>query len=260
MSIGLATSRTAFVELRSPVDSDAEARTSPLSPIAEVNSADTSEGKNFLSDLSEPSIRAINEIVHVRRRPKGAFMFFEGDAAHGVYILYEGRANILTANTEGKTLILKTALPGDVLGLNSVLAGTSHAVTVEVVQSCRFAFIAREDFLKFVKEHSDACLYFAQHLGRDCHSAYEVIRSTADPVPKRLARFLMAHCANARTSDGIFRATVALTRAAIAQRIGCTRETVSRTLSDFKRRRVAELVGTALLVHNRAALESLAAN
>lgn len=123
MSIGLATSRTAFVELRSPVDSDAEARTSPLSPIAEVNSADTSEGKNFLLDLSEPSIRAINEIVHVRRRPKGAFMFFEGDAAHGVYILYEGRANVLTANTEGKTLILKTALPGDVLGLNSVLAG-----------------------------------------------------------------------------------------------------------------------------------------
>lgn len=260
MSIGLATSRTAFVELRSPVDLHAKARTSPLSPIAEVDSTDTSEGNNFFSHLSEPSIRAINEIVHVRRRPKGAIMFFEGDAAHGVYILYEGRANVLTANTEGKTLILKTALPGDVLGLNSVLAGKSHAVTVEVVQSCRFAFIAREDFLKFVKEHSDACLYFAQHLGRDCHSAYGVIRSQGDPVPKRLARFLMAYCANARVRDGIFRATVALTRGAIAQRIGCTRETVSRTLSDFKRRRVAELVGTALLVHNRAALESLAAN
>lgn len=260
MSIGFATSRTAFVELRFPVGSDAKARTSPVSPTAEMDPTGTPEDNNFFSDLSEPSIRAINEIVHVRRRPKGAIMFFEGDAAHGVYILYEGRANVLTANTEGKILILKTALPGDVLGLNSVLAGTSHAVTVEIVQSCRFAFIAREDFLKFVKEHSDACLYFAQHLGRDCHSAYDVIRSAGDPVPKRLARFLMASCANARVRDGIFRATVALTRGAIAQRIGCTRETVSRTLSDFKRRRVAELAGTALLVHDRAALESLAAN
>ena len=260
MSIGLATSRAACVNFRSLVDSDAKARTSPLLPIAVVDSTDTSEGNIFFSDLSERSIRAINEIVHVRRRPKGAIMFFEGDPAHGVYILYEGRANIFTANPEGKTLILKTALPGDVLGLNSVLAGTSHVVTVEVVQSCRFAFIAREDFLKFVKEHGDACLFFAQHLGRDCHSAYEVIRSTGDPVPKRLARFLMEYYANAHVRDGIFRATVALTRTAIAQRIGCTRETVSRTLSDFKRRRVAEFVGTALLVHDRAALESLAAN
>lgn len=260
MSIGLATSRTAFVELRSPVGSGPEARTSPLSPNAEVNSTDTSGGNKFLSELLEPSIRGIDEIAHLRRRPKGTFMFFEGDVAHGVYILYEGRANVLTGTAEGKTLILKTAQPGDILGLNSVFAGTSHAVTVEVVQSCRFAFIARKDFLRFVKEHSDACLYFAQHLGRDCHSAYDVIRSTGITVPKRLARFLIACCANGRMRDGIFRATVALTRGAIAQRIGCTRETASRTLSDFKRRGVAELVGTALLVHDRDALESLAAN
>jgi len=260
MSIGLATSRAACVDFLSPEDSNATARISALLPIAVVDSTDTSDRNSFFSGLSERSTRAINEIAHVRRRPKGAIMFFEGDAAQGVYILYEGRANVLTANAGGKILILKTAVPGDVLGLDSVLAGTSHVVTVEVVQSCRFAFIAREDFLKFVKEHGDACLYFAQHLGRDCHSAYDVIRSTGEPVPKRLARFLIAYCANAHVRDGIFRATVALTRGAIGQRIGCTRETVSRTLSDFKRRRVAELVGTALLVHDRAALESLAAN
>lgn len=260
MSTGLATFGTTFLDLRSPLDSRAKARPSPILPVTGLNSTEVSEGNSFFSGLSEPSIRAINEIAHVRRRPKGAIMFFEGDAAHGVYILYEGLANVLTGYTEGKTLILKTALPGDVLGLTSVLAGTSHAVTVEVVQSCRFAFIARQDFLGLVKEHSDACLYFAQHLGRDCHFAYDVIRSTGDPVPKRLARFLMTCCANARVFDGILHATVALTRGAIAQRIGCTRETVSRTLSDFKRRRVAELVGTALVVHDRAALESLAAN
>jgi CRP-like cAMP-binding protein len=43
-------------------------------------------------------------------------MFLEGDTARGVYLLYEGRANILTANAEGRTLILRIALPGDVFG------------------------------------------------------------------------------------------------------------------------------------------------
>jgi CRP/FNR family transcriptional regulator len=238
------------------MDSGGNLDASQVSP-AVIDSNAEPIGQNFLPGLSEPSIRAINQISHVRKRPKGTILFFEGDTASGVYVLFEGRANVLTANTEGKTMIFRVALPGDVLGLNSVLAGTSQAVTVETLQACRFAFIASEDFLKFVKEHIDACLYFAQRLGRDCHSAYDVIRSMCNPVSTRLARFLISCCAKGHENEGTVRACVALTHKTIAQRIGCSRETVSRTLSDFKRKGVAELVGTTLLVHDPTALECL---
>lgn len=217
------------------------------------------KGNNFFPNMSETWIRAMDAIRHIAGYPKDAVVFLEGDRARGIYMLYEGRANVFTANFDGKTLVLKTALPGDILGLNSVLAGTPHDVTLETVQPCRFAFVAREDLLKFLAEHGDACLYFAQYLSRDCHSAYDVIRWTGNSAPKRLARFLIDCCANGHMSGGIVRATVALTHEAIAQRIGCSRETVCRALSDLKRRRVAELVGIALRVHDRAALESLAA-
>jgi CRP/FNR family cyclic AMP-dependent transcriptional regulator len=257
MSIGLVTSETRCVDFPPTIDSKAKGRAGDGLPVVDPGSSETPKGNSFFSNLSAPSVRAINEIAHIGRRPEGTIIFFEGDTARGVYILYEGRANVLTANIEGKTLILKTALPGDVLGLSSVLAGTSHEVTVETVRPSQFAFVAREDFLKFLKEHSDAFLYFAQHLGRDCHSAYDLIRSMGDPVSKRLARFLMACSANGHVNDGIVRAKLFLTHEAIAQRIGCSRETVSRTLSDFKRKRVAELVGTTLLVHDRTALERL---
>jgi CRP/FNR family cyclic AMP-dependent transcriptional regulator len=229
-------------------------------PLADLGPAHKPKIDSFFSNLSDTSIRAMDEIRHIVSYSNDTIIFLEGDAAHGVYLLYEGCANVFTANLDGKTLVLKTALPGDVLGLNSVLTGTPHDVTAETVQPCRFAFVARKDFLKFVMQHGDACLYFAQYLSRDCHSAYDAIRSTRNPVPKRLARFLVAHCANGRISEGIVRATVALTHEAIAQRIGCSRETVCRTLSDLKRKRVAELVGTTLKVHDRATLESLAAS
>jgi CRP/FNR family transcriptional regulator len=155
---------------------------------------------------------------------------------------------------------LRVAQPGDVLGLNSVLAGTSYAITVETLQPCRFTFIAREEFLKLIQEHGDACLYFAQRLGQDCQSAYDVIRSIASPVETRLARFLVSCCSNECAEEGIVRVKFSLTKEAIGQRIGCTRETVSRMLSSFRRRGVAELVGTTLLVYNRAALQSLSAS
>ena len=256
MSIGLATSQTGFLDFRPLMDSGSRRDASQLSPVVVDPKADP-KSQNFLPGLSEPSMRAITQISHVRRRPKGTILFFEGEAANGVYVLFEGRANVLTGNTGGKTLILRVALPGDVLGLNSVLAGTAHAVTVETLQACRFAFIASEDFLKFVKEHSDACLYFAQRLGRDCHSAYEVIRSMCNPVSARLARFLISCCAKGHENGGTVRANILLTHETIAQRIGCSRETVCRTLNDFKRKGLAELVGTTLLVHDPAALECL---
>lgn len=256
MSIGIATTEKRFVEFCRRIDSDAEPHVSHASPASE---RDTAIGNSFFPGLSEPSIQAISRIAHVRRRPKGAIVFLEEDAARGVFLLHEGRATVQTSIGDGRNLVLRVAQPGDVLGLNSVLAGTSHTVTVETLQPCRFTFIAREDLLKLIEEHSDACLYFAQRLGQDCQSAYDVIRSMASPVPTRLARFLVSCCGSERLEEGIVRVKLSLTREAIAQRIGCTRETVSRTLSIFKRRGVAELVGTTLLVHNRTALQNLSA-
>jgi CRP/FNR family transcriptional regulator, cyclic AMP receptor protein len=259
MSVGLVTSETQALDFHPAMDPEAKSCAVETGPIADLGSIVKLKSNGFFSSLSEPSIRTINQIAQFGRHPADTIIYFEGDMARGVYILYEGRAEVLTTNTDGKTRILKIALPGDVLGLNSVLAGTSHEVTVKTTHPCQFAFIARGAFLKFVKEQGDACLYFAQHLSRDCHAAYDVIRSMGTTVEKRLARFLMSCCANGCVNEGIVQAKLVLTHEAISQRIGCSRETVSRVLSDFKRRRVAELDGTALLVYDRAVLQSLSA-
>ena len=106
------------------MDPEAKSRAVDRRPIADLGSIAKLKGNGFSSSLSEPSIRTINQIVQFGRHPTDTIIFFEGDIARGVYILYEGHAELLTANTDGKTRILKNALPGDVLGLNSELAGT----------------------------------------------------------------------------------------------------------------------------------------
>jgi CRP/FNR family cyclic AMP-dependent transcriptional regulator len=216
---------------------------------------------NFFCGVSPATMKALDQIKHTSSYPEGAVIFMEGEAARGVYLLCQGRAKLLTANSEGKTLILKIAQPGEVLGLSAVVAGNPHEFTVETLQPSQLAFIGREEFQKFVKEHGDACLHITQHLSRDCRSAYEVIRSIglSQSVSERLARFLLEWSADGRMSDGVFRVKLTLTHEEMAQLIGCSRETVSRILSEFKKRRMVELNGATLLVRNKAALESLAA-
>jgi CRP/FNR family transcriptional regulator len=217
-------------------------------------------GGSFFCALSQPSMKALDDMKHVASYPEGSMVFMEGQAARGVYIVCQGRAKLMSTSSDGKTLILKIVQPGEVLGMQSVVAGRPHEFTVETLQPCQLAFIRADDFLRFVKEHGDACLQAAQHISRDCQSAYEVIRSIglSHSVSEKLARLLLQWSTDAPVKDGTIRVKLALTHEELAQLIGSTRETVTRTLSEFKKRRVAELRGSTLLILNPAALESVA--
>ena len=80
------------------------------------NGSDQKPCGSFLKDL-----RGLESIKTSSIYPRGAVLFAEGQRPRGVYILCDGRAKISVASAEGKTLVLKIAGPGDVLGLNSVL-------------------------------------------------------------------------------------------------------------------------------------------
>ncbi|HET7109073.1 MAG TPA: Crp/Fnr family transcriptional regulator [Candidatus Acidoferrum sp.] len=216
---------------------------------------------NFFCRLPEQGMREWDRIKHVTSFPEGALLFMEGEVARGVHILCQGRVKLLTTNADGKTFILKIAQAGQVFGLNSIVTGRPHEVTVETMQPCQVAYVSKEDFLRFIKDDGEACLRVVQQLGQECHSAYEVIRSLglASSVSEKLAKFLVGWSAEGRHSDGAIRVKLALTHEELAQLIGCSRESVTRTLSEFKRQRLVELNGSTLLVWNKAGLEMIAA-
>jgi CRP/FNR family transcriptional regulator, cyclic AMP receptor protein len=214
---------------------------------------------SFFSGLAEETLEELNYIKHTSSYPEGAVVLMEGQAARGVYIVCQGRVKLMTTNADGKTLIVKIAQPGEVLGLQSVVTGDPYELTVETLQPSQLAFIARDQFLKFLRKHADACLRATQHLSSDCHSAYEVIRSIGlcHSVAGKLARLLKQWSSETRTSNGVVRMKMALTHEELAQLIGSSRETVTRILGDFRRRGVVELNGATLTIKNHAALEAL---
>lgn len=218
-------------------------------------------GGSFFCSLTGPSLEALNHIKHVSSYPEGALVFMEGQAARGVYILCQGRVKMLTTNRDGKTLILKIAQAGEVLGAHSVVTGKPHELTVETLQPSQLAFIAREDFLRFIQTHGDACINAAQHLGRDCQSAYEVVRSIglSHSVSEKLARLLLQWSGDGRVVKGTIQVRLTLTHEEISQLIGASRETVTRTLADFRKQGIIELHGSALSIKSLPALQQLAA-
>jgi CRP/FNR family transcriptional regulator, cyclic AMP receptor protein len=213
----------------------------------------------FFCDLPKQSVEDLDRIKYASAFPPGAVLFVEGQAPRGVYVICTGRVKLTTTSRDGKTLILRIAQAGEVLGLHATVSGKPYELTAETLQPCQLDFVKRDDFLKFLQNHADACLHAAQHLSQDCQSAYEMIRSLglSHSVSERLARLLLEWASDGEeTKEGI-RIKIALTHEEIAQLIGTSRETVTRVLGEFREKEFAQLRGSTLLIRNKAALEKL---
>jgi|SRR5579872_272189 len=216
---------------------------------------------NFFCALSKESLAAFNQIKHATVFPEAAVIFMEGQTPRGIFMLCQGQAKVSTTARDGRTFILRIAKPGEVLGLHAVVRGKPYELTVQTMQPSQLDFVSRVDFVRFLKEHGDACLQSAQHISRDYRDACDVIRSVglAHSISERLAKFLLESSAEGKVANGVVRTKLTLTHEDIAQLIGTSRETITRTLSEFRKKRFVEFKGSTLIIHDKDALGRLVA-
>jgi CRP/FNR family transcriptional regulator, cyclic AMP receptor protein len=213
----------------------------------------------YFCDLPKPPLEEMEKVKYASAYPQGAVLFVEGQAPRGVYVICSGRVKLSTTSRDGKTLILRIAEPGEVLGLHATVSGKPYELTGETLQPCQLDFIRRDDFLRLLQHHADACLNAAQHLSQNCQSAYEMIRSLglSHSVSEKLARLLLEWASDGETTKEGIRIKIALTHEEIAQLIGTSRETVTRVLSEFREKKLAQLRGSTLMILNKTALEKM---
>src|SRR5271167_2749461 len=97
-------------------------------------------------DLPAAALRTFETIKFATAYPKGAVLFVEGQAPRGIFVLCKGRVKLSICSSDGKTLILKIAEAGEVLGLSANVSGTPYELTAETVDECQVNFVKREDF------------------------------------------------------------------------------------------------------------------
>jgi CRP/FNR family transcriptional regulator len=216
--------------------------------------------ERLFCNMSDGTVDALDAVKFTGLYPKGSLLFVEGEEPRGVFILCSGRAKLTTSSTEGKTLIVKIAEPGEVLGASATILGKPYEVSAETIEPSQLNFIKRDDFLKFLAGNAEACMHTAQQLSEKYHSAQREIRSLglAATTSEKLARLLLDWCANGGepTTRGT-RLKVLLTHEEIAQMIGTTRETVTRLLSDFKRKKIIDVKGSTVFITNKPQLENM---
>ena len=210
-------------------------------------------------NLPQATVQALEAIKYTTAYPKGAVLFVEGQAPRGVFILCRGRVKLSICSSDGKTLILKIAEAGEVLGLSASVSGKPYELTAETLDPCQVNFVKREDFLRFLRDHNDVCLRVAEQLSEKYNTACHEIRSLglSHSAAEKLAKLLLEWSIKNGGARQPERMKLTLTHEEIAQMIGTSRETVTRLFADFKKRQLIQLKGSTLVIRNRSALEHL---
>jgi CRP/FNR family transcriptional regulator, cyclic AMP receptor protein len=213
--------------------------------------------------LSSDVLKSFSDSSHLSTYPGGAVLFVEGQMPRGGLVLCSGKVKLSTTSRDGKVLILKMATPGEALGLSAVISGTPYELTAETVGPCQVNFIDREALMRLLDKYGELGLHSAQALSREFQSAYRDIHELvlARSSAGKLARLLLSWGGRREWENGASEVRIrsSLTHEEIAQMIGSSRETVTRLLSELKKKELIRLEGSILVIRNRPALEALAA-
>ena len=217
--------------------------------------------ERIFCDLPTSALQAFENITYPTAYPDGAILFVEGQAPRGIFVLCKGRVKLSLSASDGKTLILNIAEPGEVLGLSATISGKPYELRAETVDPCQLNFVKREDFLRFLKDHVDACLKAAEQLGEKYNNTCRELRSLglSHSAGEKLAKLLLEWSyKNGQASKQEPRLKLSLTHEEIAQMIGTSRETVTRVFADWRQRQIVKGTGSTLVIRNKATLGLIA--
>jgi CRP/FNR family cyclic AMP-dependent transcriptional regulator len=212
---------------------------------------------NFFCQMPAAALKDFNTLRSSAAYPKGAVLFIEKQEARGVFVLCEGQVKLSIGSSDGKTMIVHVAKPGELLGVTAVATGAPYEATAETLRPSQVAFIRREDFLRFMGQHPETYQFLLKQVASSYSGACEQLRTVglSASASERLARFLLdIPQDSAQLRNQI---TLPLTHEEIGECIGSSRETVTRTFSELKSRELISIKGSTVTIPNRAALEEL---
>jgi CRP/FNR family cyclic AMP-dependent transcriptional regulator len=180
--------------------------------------------------LPKPLLDAIAQRGDVRAFAAHAILINEGDASDSLYIVLAGRLKVYVSSEDGRELVLAEHGPGEYLGELS-LDGERRSASVQAIEPCTCCVVQGAQLRQFLVEHPDFALHLTRKLIRMVRRLTEQVKSLAlQDVYGRVVR-LLTELSDPAGDERVLRHK--LTQQDIANRVGSSREMVSRVMKDL---------------------------
>jgi CRP/FNR family cyclic AMP-dependent transcriptional regulator len=204
----------------------------------------------IFSELGEDDLATLAKVASRRTFQKDAVVFFENEQGDSLFMILEGRVKVTILGDDGREIILSILGPGDFFGEMSLLDDEPRSATAIAIEESELLSVLRADFQGVIAGDPSTTLALIRSLtGRLRKANHQISTLALLDVYGRVARVIldMAREEGKRLKDGRISFRRA-THQEIANRIGTTRETVTRMIKDLERQGLIQVEGKEIVL------------
>jgi len=197
----------------------------------------------LFKELSEKELQPIVDISRLRMYKARSFVFMQGDPLDRVFFIHSGKVKIQKTDTTGKEQIVAVLQAGEMFPHAGFFRRGVFPAHAEIIETAQLIVTPIADFEKILIQYPELCIKLFKVLGEkivDLQNRLEeqILHDTYEQIIMLLLRLCKS---NGIQVNNTYTLKTQFTNRELANMIGTSRETVSRTISQLKRRKLIDL-------------------
>lgn len=206
----------------------------------------------IFSELEAERLQQISRLGSRKVYKRDSVILREDETGSALFVIIFGKVKISRSSEDGKEVILTILNESDFFGEMAILDGLNRSATVTALDDTELFLIQRTDFLNLLYENPEVSIALLHELTRRLRATDLRIKSLSlrDAEGKVAAVILQLADDIGKIRHGKVEIDRLPIQNDLANMAGTSRETISRTLHSFSKRKLIELVGTRLTILN----------
>ncbi len=220
-----------------------------------------------LDNINEIALQArgfkeLEELISDQRRinkfKKKQLLYSEGNNSSSLFFVVKGKVKTYKTNEDGREYIVGLHKDGDFIGYLNLLEDAVYSDSAMAMEDVDICVIPRQEFFALLYSNRDIAEKFIKMLSSDVlESEDRLLKLAYNSVRKRVSESLLLLQKNYQKEDDKGRFSMPVSREDLASITGASKETVIRTLSDFKEEGLIDISGSTITIVNETKLKNL---
>jgi CRP/FNR family transcriptional regulator len=207
--------------------------------------------------LPQPDLEQIAAVAVLKSLDKGQYLFHEGDAASGFYVVQRGAVTVHRVNAAGKEQIIHVFRTGDSFAEVALASATGYPADARALEPTQVLLIQKEGILALLKRQPELALRMLGSMSSHLRVLVGQLEDlTLKDVETRLANWLVKRCPNPHSERPVT-IELKMTKRVLAAELGTVSETFSRTLAKLRAQKILAVKGKNVTVISPKRLSEL---
>ncbi|WP_027340398.1 Crp/Fnr family transcriptional regulator [Halonatronum saccharophilum] len=190
----------------------------------------------YFAQLEEKELIELNKLIISKDYKKNEILFFEGETGQGLHIVEKGKVKLVKSIESGEEQIINILKQGDIFAEVVLFDGGNYPATAITIEDAKVGIIQARDMQRLIYEMPNVGLKILKVMSERLRRAQKMIRNLGlKNTTSRTASILLTLAKDYGVEEGNnLQIDLSLTQQELANLIGTSRETISRTLNKFK--------------------------